>query len=155
VSLFLDRHFQKVMPEPNSGCWFWMGTINWGGYGTIRVSDGRNRVVHRVAYETDIGPVPDGLVLDHLCRVRCCCNPQHLEAVTHLENVRRGLRCSANRGNGLCAQGHDYEANKIFRRGAWCCRECRLADKRKWARSEAGRKSHREAQARWIAKQGA
>lgn len=70
------------------GCWLWTGTINYKGYGAISVN-GRTKPAHRVVYEREIGPIPSGLVLDHLCRVRNCVNPAHLEAVTTAENNRR------------------------------------------------------------------
>jgi hypothetical protein len=69
-------------------CWVWQGGVTGGGYGAM--ATGRSvRSAHVVAYELHIGPIPAGLVIDHLCRVRVCCNPEHLEAVTQAENVRR------------------------------------------------------------------
>jgi len=65
-------------------CWVWMGTITESGYGRHR-----NKRVHKVFYEREKGPVPKGMELDHLCRVRNCVNPDHLEVVTHTENMRR------------------------------------------------------------------
>ncbi len=91
---FWDIYADKILPEPNSGCWFWMGGLSERQYGVIYPSRGTNVRAHRVAYEMTRGPIPDGLVLDHLCRVHCCVNPDHLEAVTQGENVRRGFRPS-------------------------------------------------------------
>lgn len=71
-----------------SSCWFYTGTKS-SGYGIVIV-DGRERVAHRVSYELVNGKVPDGMELDHLCAVKHCINPEHLQAVTHLENSRRG-----------------------------------------------------------------
>lgn len=72
-------------------CHVWTGTKTTGGYGQTRVRGGlRRRYAHIAAWEAVNGPVPDGLELDHLCRVTSCCNPEHLEAVTHAENIRRG-----------------------------------------------------------------
>jgi hypothetical protein len=68
-------------------CWVWQLALNTVGY-AIRHRDGQTRVVHRLNYERDVGPVPEGLELDHLCRVRRCVNPAHLEPVTHTENLR-------------------------------------------------------------------
>lgn len=77
-------------------CWIWQLTGS-EGYGTTKVN-GVSRAAHRVYYERDVGPIPDGLEIDHLCRVRRCCNPEHLEPVTHAENVRRGVRDSSTWG---------------------------------------------------------
>jgi hypothetical protein len=71
------------------GCLEFQGTLNERGYGQIR--DGKMRMAHVVAFESKYGPVPAGRELDHKCRNRACCNPDHLEPVTHQENVRRGL----------------------------------------------------------------
>ena len=84
----MNRFWSKV--AKSEGCWNWTSTTNGRGYGTFRV--GRVKVyAHRFAYETTVGPIKEGLVVDHLCRNPRCVNPAHLEPVTHLENVRRGL----------------------------------------------------------------
>lgn len=70
------------------GCWFWLGATNSDGYGRIRI-EGKTKFAHRIYYEHHIGPIPDGLELDHLCRNRSCVRPEHLEPVTHKENIRR------------------------------------------------------------------
>jgi hypothetical protein len=70
-------------------CWLWTGAIDNGGYANFR-HDGRSQKAHRVLWELLNGPVPEGLELDHLCSVRHCVNPDHLEPVTHVENIRRG-----------------------------------------------------------------
>ena len=82
------RFHAKVEPEPNTGCWLWIGARLRDGYGELFV----NRVVrraHLVAYTLYRGPIPIGLEADHTCRVRSCVNPWHLEFVTHVENIRR------------------------------------------------------------------
>jgi hypothetical protein len=71
-------------------CWIWQLSVTRAGYGSIGGSREGTKLAHRVYYEQAHGPVPEGLELDHLCRVPVCCNPDHLEAVTHAENVRRG-----------------------------------------------------------------
>ena len=80
------NHVQKH----TSGCWIWIGARTSGGYGHINLCNGSHRNAHIVIYEHERGPVPNGLELDHLCRVKECVNPDHLEAVTHRENCRRG-----------------------------------------------------------------
>lgn len=85
----LQRFMDKWMPVPESGCWLWLDQDNSSGYGVYW--DGmRGWLAHRFSYEHFVGPIPEGLGLDHLCRVRCCVNPTHLEPVTIQENIRRG-----------------------------------------------------------------
>lgn len=90
-----DHIERYTQPEPNCGCWLWSGEINSSGYG--RISQGNNHcgarvryLAHRVSYELHKGAIPKGMDLDHLCRVRLCVNPAHLEPVTRSENNRRG-----------------------------------------------------------------
>lgn len=81
--------------DPDTGCWEWTGTKNKAGYGKVYdpANDGKPRMeyAHRVSYREFVGPIPDGHHIDHLCRNHACCNPEHLEPVTHAENMRRGL----------------------------------------------------------------
>lgn len=70
-------------------CWVWLGKLNRNGYGFI-VRQSRKLMVHRLAYTAKHGEIPPGYHVDHLCRVRHCCNPDHLEAVTPRENTLRG-----------------------------------------------------------------
>jgi hypothetical protein len=115
--------------EKTDSCWNWMGCCDGRGYGAIRVggNDGRTLKVHIIVYEQRHGAVPKGLELDHLCRNRKCCNPDHLEAVTHAENVRRGTCADYQRVKTHCRQGHLYdEANTYIYRGGRHCRACNL-----------------------------
>jgi len=82
----LDR-FEKFINKTDT-CWLWLGHKAGNGYGTFKM-DYRKRLAHRLAYEFYVGAIPKGLVIDHLCRVRHCVNPDHLEAVTHAENLLR------------------------------------------------------------------
>lgn len=79
-----------AMVEKTEDCWHWKGAISDPGYGRISVGN-RLRYAHRLSYELNVGPIPDGLSIDHLCRVRDCVRPDHLEAVTLAENTRREM----------------------------------------------------------------
>lgn len=85
-----DRFFDKTVPEPNSGCLLWLGSVYQTGYGQFRLRHGQV-AAHRFAWEIENGPIPTDLQLDHLCRQRSCVNVHHLEAVTQAENIRRGF----------------------------------------------------------------
>jgi hypothetical protein len=135
--------WKRTMPEPNSGCWLWTGSCRTDGYGRICV-DTKWIFAHRFAYELLVGPIPGHLELDHLCRVRCCVNPDHLEAVTHQTNVDRVPRTNFGkyqRGLTHCPSGHPYEAAYIRKDGSRKCREChnikqrqRRQGSRRWMR---------------------
>jgi hypothetical protein len=83
------RLFGKAVPDVR-GCWRWSAATMKSGYGKFSMGHGRWVLAHRAAYELSHGPIPVGHEIDHLCRVRSCVNPMHLEAVTHAENMRRG-----------------------------------------------------------------
>lgn len=76
--------------DPDTGCWIWPGATRVG-YGTIKVG-GKMWLTHRLAYQTWVGPIPAGMVIDHLCTVRACCNPAHLEPVTTAANTQRDVQ---------------------------------------------------------------
>lgn len=82
-----DRFWTDV--ETSEGCWIWLGAPTAGGYGSFHL-EGRQYYAHRVSYVLNVGDIPDGLHLDHLCRNKRCVNPAHLEPVTFQENIRRG-----------------------------------------------------------------
>lgn len=145
-----QRFWDKILPEPNSGCWLWNAASNWTGYGVFRVETNRSVMAHRFSYENLVGPIPDGLELDHLCRVRCCCNPKHLEPVTRSENTRRGiaanngLRAHHNRRSAAptCVHGHTFTGKNVgFRKdGRRRCRECDRIRAEEIRRSRPGKK---------------
>lgn len=134
-----DRFWQKVdkggaVPEyrPDlGGCWVWLAHKNNNGYGYIWTK-GERVEAHRVSYELHKGPIPEGLEIDHLCRVRHCVNPEHLEAVTERENkLRSGGMASRNAAKTHCPQGHPYSAwNTKDDAGSRRCRTCKNARQR-------------------------
>lgn len=115
----------RWMPEPNSGCWLWLWSVNPSGYALFRQSKG-TILAHRISYERQRGPIPDGMQLDHLCRVRCCVNPTHLEVVTNQENARRGIRRTEATSRTTCVNGHLWvpKDTRTTRRGQRVCRVC-------------------------------
>lgn len=88
-------------------CWLYDGYLNPDGYGWAR-ADGKSQRTHRAVFEAFFGPIPDGLVLDHLCRNRACYNPSHLDPVSQGENTRRGLQGALRERRTHCPQGHEY-----------------------------------------------
>ena len=127
----LTIRFWAKVSVAQDGCWVWTGATNDRGYGVIN-SGGSSPITlyaHRLAYEAFIsGSIPEGLELDHLCRVPRCVNPEHLEPVTHQENVRRGISLAAlHAAKTHCVHGHLFdEANTYIRRdnGTRQCRQC-------------------------------
>lgn len=85
VVSFTDRLMSRFTRDAESGCWLWSGTLTWGGYGQIS-RHGTNVVAHRAMWEHLRGPIPEGLVIDHVCNTRSCVNPEHMEIVTYSEN---------------------------------------------------------------------
>ena len=147
----LDWLMARVIPVPFSGCWIWTEGLasGYGRYGA------RTSMAHRLAYELVKGPIPDGLHIDHLCRVPSCVNPDHLEAVTRSVNSKRGLspgiiRKAAKKASLLraqkthCAHGHEFSAGntRITKDGRRSCRLCSL---------ERGRKYKQRTRARFAA----
>jgi len=130
------RFMAKVMPEPNTGCWFWTGGLKANGYGLFWL--GKVTAAHRASYEHFIGPIPDGLQIDHLCSVKCCVNPDHLEPVTAVENIRRAARSGllgvGNRKKTHCPRGHKYTPENTYtytRKGGGPSRYCRACQRTK------------------------
>jgi hypothetical protein len=110
----------KAVPDPNSGCWLWIGSLDGQGYGNFWFR-GRPDKSHRASYVLHKGPIPVGRDIDHLCRVPACINPDHLECVTHAVNCERGL-VNQYRDATHCIRGHPFD--HINNRGGRCCHIC-------------------------------
>lgn len=123
-----ERIQAKITPVTESGCWLWMGAIGTGGYARV-FWQGKNSTAHRVVYQLLRGPISKALTLDHLCRVRCCVNPDHLEPVSLRVNIKRGEGIGVqNERKTHCPAGHPYnEKNTYFNAasgGGRICRPC-------------------------------
>ena len=127
-----EERFAAYIQAGGDGCHEWSGPLQAGGYGWFRIGRRVRVLAHRYAYEMARGPIPDGLVIDHLCRNRRCVNPEHMEPVTNMENLRRGLGYGL--ANGLrttCTHGHEYTPENTYinpqhptsRRCRTCARE--------------------------------
>mgnify|MGYP001562260252 FL=1 len=109
----------------SDGCWEWTGAFRRNGYG--RYGGQPSVLAHRAVYEALVGPIPEGMQLDHLCKNRSCVNPAHLEPVTPKENILRGAGFAAQNAQMThCIHGHEFtEANTYIRaNGARTCRTC-------------------------------
>lgn len=119
-----QRFWKYVSPEPNTGCWLWTGYTFSSGYSCFGEKYSSYHG-HRWAYKHFVGEIPDGWEVDHLCRVRCCVNPSHLEAVEPKENKARGMAPSAVQRRTVCVpQGHELVTMTY-------CKTCRKASQRR------------------------
>ncbi len=136
-----DRFWEKV--QKTEGCWYWTASLRGNGYGQIYIGErpGQSAYIapaHRVAYELLVGPIPEGLQIDHLCRNPRCVNPSHLEPVTSKENSLRGVSPSAfNSRKARCSRGHVFDGLNTYRyqNGKRGCRTCNAAHARRYRRS--------------------
>lgn len=123
VAAPLAERIKALSTITETGCWEWQANMSNSGYGQLRVTRPKRRTLlaHRASYEAFIGPIPDGLQIDHLCRNKRCCNPEHLEPVTHAENMRRRDAAITS-----CPAGHPYDDKNTYRdrRGKRHCRAC-------------------------------
>jgi hypothetical protein len=118
------RFWPKVNKDAPNGCWEWTAFLLRGGYGQFVFRDGSTKLIrsHRFAYELLVGPIPDGLVLDHLGRNRACVNPDHLEPVTNAENIARGSRATQTH----CKRGHELSPENLLATTKY--RRCRICN---------------------------
>ena len=119
----VSERFWSRVAESKDGCWLWTGATDGDGYGLFSVSHSVTRRAHRWAYTEMVGEIPEGLQLDHLCRVRNCVRPEHLDPVTSRVNIMRGVGWAPdNAAKDQCPRGHDLgepEAGK-----SRSCRTC-------------------------------
>lgn len=140
-SIPIERRLEdRSMPIPFCGCIVWLGYINEKGYGIVKYK-GRMRPVHRVSWElANNCTIPDDLETDHLCRVRCCINPNHLEPVTRSINQLRGNISAVHKANALarttCPNGHPYDQSntRISVYGWRQCKQCHRVQNRESSR---------------------
>lgn len=134
-----EKRFMAKVAKDSTGCWVWNAKRSSGGYGRLKLN-GRHLQAHRVSYEMFVGPIPDGLDLDHLCRNRACVNPEHLEPVTRRENLLRGETVAAQRASQTrCIHGHPFTPENTMRAssGGRACRECNRQRSERWRASRA------------------
>lgn len=141
----LEERFFYYVQKTTCGCWLWIGSGNQYGYGQLSVGgrNGKRRPAHRLSYELFVGPIPNGLTLDHLCGIPGCVNPEHLEPVTHRENVLRGNTFAAAKvAQTHCIHGHELtEANLYRRKDRPNSRECLTCHKRRSTEQRERRKN--------------
>lgn len=133
--MILTERFWAKVDKVESDCWLWTGAVSSSGYGCWGVN-GKSQSTHRLAYEALVGPIPAGMTIDHLCRVKVCVNPAHMEPVTGAENSRRYADTITH-----CPQNHPYtpENTIMGSHNNRACRACqndrrRVADDlREWA----------------------
>jgi hypothetical protein len=134
----LRRFHGSYIVVLSSGCWQWNGTRRPDGYGQFSYGPAKDRtqyMAHRLAWELEKGPIPEGKVLDHLCRNRACVNPAHLEPVTIGENVLRGEGITAqHKRKTHCKRGHALEGDNLYRAGqrGRTCRTCHIERQMRW-----------------------
>lgn len=151
-----QRFWNKVDKSVAAPCWMWTGSLNEDGYGVYN-----DKRAHRIAYQKEKGRIPRYTELDHLCRVRACVNPDHLEPVPHRVNVQRGRLGEVTRQRQLakthCPNGHEYTPENTYtapkpyeqrktgrsytykpHRPSRHCKECKRAANRRWYRRKRG-----------------
>lgn len=130
------RFWSRVMLQGRGECALWLGAQTASGHGVFWWN-GKSTTAHRYAYESIVGPIPADCEIDHLCRVRACVNPSHLEPVSHVENVQRGIGGWNSTFRTHCPRGHEYTPENTFltAAGSRGCRECKRERTREWRRA--------------------
>lgn len=151
IPTLIDRFLRNVSPEPNTGCWFWTGQMTKNGYGRFRVQENMRKtfgLAHIFSYRAYKGPIPKGMEIGHKCHDSCgdcaggsscphrsCVNPDHLEAMTHKENLRRGrgpmpgalAGAVIQKAKTHCPRGHEYTPENLYQTAKM--RRCRTCDR--------------------------
>jgi len=133
-----ERFWSRV--DASGDCWEWLGAKDVNGYGDFEVNPRPHRKrtkAHRFGWELLVGPIPDGLEIDHLCRNHGCVNPDHLEPVTHAENLRRGVS-PLGRVKNVCAYGHQMSDSYQRPDGQRDCRLCKNRRQREYTQRQKG-----------------
>ena len=131
----VERLRLSASQDRATGCWVWVRGVDRDGYGYIGI-DRKYWRAHRAAYHLLVGPIPDGLVIDHLCKNTRCVNPAHLEAVSRAENTRRGSRPTKTH----CIRGHAFDSKNTHRVGYLRnCRKCSVVRAAKYRMKKEGR----------------
>lgn len=134
-----DRFWRHVAKGGETECWPWTGGGWPSGYGSLRISPDAKVPAHRFSYELHVGPIPEGLVIDHLCRNRKCVNPAHLEPVTFAENILRGEGMAARHARKTeCLRGHSFDPPNGYTNKQG--RGCRACDRIRYERRQLRRK---------------